>query len=113
MHLGCKSYEQILVSVVPGLHWRLAPGAPMRFTALIRPLERLRGQPLAWLLAAAVVAPVIVVLAAAGYFWSTAGRLAGYRAVEPSRLYAAPLVLRVGEPVDRAGLTADLESLGY
>ncbi|HXT49564.1 MAG TPA: PBP1A family penicillin-binding protein, partial [Thermoanaerobaculia bacterium] len=85
----------------------------MRFAAILRPLDRLRGRPLALLVAGAVLMPMVVVAALAAYFWSTAGRLADYRPAEPSRLYAAPLVLRVGGPAHRAALIADLESLGY
>src|ERR1044072_3987149 len=89
----------------------------MRAAALLHPLnrhlDRLRGRPLAMLVAGAVIAPVVVALAAAAYCWSTAGRLADYRPAEPSRLYAAPLMLRIGGPADRTALVADLESLGY
>jgi penicillin-binding protein 1B len=55
----------------------------------------------------------VAVLAAAAHFWSTAGEIAIYRPEEPSRLYAAPLTLSEGAPLDRSGLAADLESLGY
>ena len=65
------------------------------------------------LLAVTVAVPLIVSLAVAAHFWSTAGRFASYRPAEPSRLYAAPLVLRVGGPVDLATLVADLRTLGY
>jgi penicillin-binding protein 1B len=68
---------------------------------------------LASLVAITVAVPVLVSLGVAAHFWSTAGRLASYRPAEPSRLYAAPLVLRVGGPVDPATLVADLRSLGY
>ncbi len=76
-------------------------------------LGRLRGRRLQLLIALAAAIPPLVVLAVAAHFWSTAGRLASYRPAEPSRLYAAPLVLRVDGPVDRAALVADLQSLGY
>ena len=78
-----------------------------------RRFDHLRGRRILWLVAATVVAPALVALAIAAHFWSTAGKLASYRPAEPSRLYAAPLVLRAGGPADRASLIADLRSLGY
>jgi len=85
----------------------------MRAPDLHRLFDRLRGRRLASLVAITVAVPVLVSLGVAAHFWSTAGRLASYRPAEPSRLYAAPLVLRVGGPVDPVTLVADLRSLGY
>jgi len=79
---------------------------PLRF-------EHSNRRRLLWLVAGAVGVPALVSLAVAAHFWSTAGRLATYRPAEPSRLYAAPLVLSEGGPADRAALIADLRSLGY
>ncbi|HEV8237978.1 MAG TPA: PBP1A family penicillin-binding protein [Thermoanaerobaculia bacterium] len=83
-----------------------SPTIPLRF-------DHLRERRILWLIAGAIVAPALVCLAIAAHFWSTAGRLATYKPAEPSRLYAAPLVLRPGGPADRAALVADLGSLGY
>jgi penicillin-binding protein 1B len=76
-------------------------------------LGHLHGRRLRLLVAITAATPPLVAIAVGAYFWSTAGRLATYRPAEPSRLYAAPLVLRSGDPADRAALLADLESLGY
>ncbi|HEV8631299.1 MAG TPA: transglycosylase domain-containing protein [Thermoanaerobaculia bacterium] len=65
------------------------------------------------LAALAVGLPLLAVFALAAHFWSTAGELGDYRPAEPSRLYAAPLVLRVGAAVDARALGTDLRSLGY
>jgi penicillin-binding protein 1B len=63
--------------------------------------------------AVAVGLPLLVLFGAAIHFWSTAASFAEYRPAAPSRLYAAPFELRVGESLDAPTLAAALEALGY
>jgi len=76
-------------------------------------VQRLSGRRLRLLIAWVVVTPLLLATAIAAHFWSTAGDLADHRPAEPSRLYAAPLALRVGGPVEPRTLRSDLESMGY
>jgi penicillin-binding protein 1B len=87
----------------------------MRFStpALEQLVGRFSGRRLRHLIAWVLVTPPLLVTAIAAHFWSTAGDLADYHPPEPSRLYAAPVALRVGGPVDARTLRADLESMGY
>jgi penicillin-binding protein 1B len=46
-------------------------------------------------------------------FWQLSGQFGSAPAVQPSRLYGRPAELRVGTPLDDAGLIRKLEGLGY
>jgi penicillin-binding protein 1B len=56
---------------------------------------------------------VFAFLVAAAVLWRTASEFAGYAPRQPSRLYAQPMVLRVGDSMARDELTARLRQDGY
>lgn len=64
-------------------------------------------------LAVLVGLPLLFVLGMAAHLWSAAGELADHRPSEPSRLYARPLELAVGDAVSRQEVVAELEALHY
>src|SRR4051812_11717329 len=77
-------------------------------TAALRPAR------IVWALALlALVAPGLLFLGIAAHFWRVTSSFASYVPEQPSRLYAAPLVLQAGAPIDRQTLAADLAHLGY
>jgi penicillin-binding protein 1B len=80
---------------------------------VLRLREQLTDRRVCVVLALGLGAPVLAAAAVAFHLWSTSGELSSYRPQEPSRLFAAPLTLRVGSPVEPVTLIADLHSLGY
>ncbi len=77
---------------------------------------RFRADSLRWLAAAAAGLGAFFVFAflvAAAVLWTTAGQFARYQPRQPSRLYARPMALRVGNGLSRHELTARLRAEGY
>jgi penicillin-binding protein 1B len=74
-----------------------------------------RIEPRSWWLGAAAVAsaPLLALVVTFVYFWRTTEELAARPGAQPSRLYAAPLVVAPGAAADRAGFVASLDALGY